>query len=623
MSPLRGETLLLNRKGNWKMIRRKKILRLASALVALLLVLPLIASCADFGGGKETDTDTEAPAEVRYLIKDGEALFSIIRSSYCSDAVASATTAVFKTIRDKTGVRPDYSEDLISKDRTDNEDFEILVGSTNRKESVAKLAELTTKDWYVGPYGSKILVIGGDDASTLKAIARFSEIVGANIAAMGEDGDLVLGDLGTEYLYRHEYPSAEISVGGKKISGYTIYYGSDKYAKEIAENIAAKITDTCGAVLKVSRCPTSKDKIGEDCIIVGKTVADRSVELTASFGYAEKIPYALSCEGGRLYLCGYEWGLYAAAEKLFDDFLDAGKDIPDGYYDSADLAGSPSVPLTTGCDIRVMTNNVWKCDNNQPAWKELGYDCSAKTRAEGFIIVYVAFKPDIINLQEMSQTMLSYIKSGLKAAGLNYRAVCYAPGEPDDTPLLYNADVLELKTSGHHVYTYGNNGNTKSYTWGLFVHKETGTQFLNLSTHLWWKSESVEPGSNESRLRQAKEITALADKLVEKYSCPMIISGDLNCNINSTAIAELKNGGFEDCYDLASSKDNTRGHHACSASGFSTELYEGAYSSAIDHMFIRNKGVWSVSVFRQPVCSFYWQLTDHIPVYSDIAFNLP
>ena len=605
------------------MIRRKMILRLASALVALLLILPHIASCADFGGGKETDTETEAPAEVRYLIKDGEALFSIIRSSYCSDAVASATTEVFRKIRDTTGIRPEYNEDLISKDRTDNEDFEILVGSTNRKESVAKLAELTSKDWYVGPYGSKILVIGGNEASTLKAISRFAEIIEANLASAGENGDLVLGDLGTEYLYRHEYPSVEISVGGKKISGYSIYYGSDKYAREVAELVAAEITETCGAVLKVSRCPTSKDKIGEDCILVGATSADRSVGINASLENAGKIPYALSCEGGRLYLCGYEWGIYAAAEKLIDGFLATGKDIPDGYYDSADMAGSPSVPLTPGCDIRVMTNNVWKCDTNQPAWKELGYDCSAKTRAEGLTIVYVAFKPDIINLQEMSQTMLSYIRSGLKSAGLNYKQICYAPGEPDDTPLLYNADVLEVKMSGHHVYTYGNNGNTKSYTWGLFVHKETGEQFLNLSTHLWWKSESAEPGSNEWRLRQAKEITALAERLIGQYSCPMIISGDLNCNINSTAIAELKNGGFEDCYDLALSKDNTRGHHACSASGFSTELYEGAYSSAIDHMFIRNKGLWSVSVFRQPVCSFYWQLTDHIPVYSDISFNRP
>ena len=603
------------------MILSNNFKKTISLLLAALMILPL-AACAG-KGGEETGTEPEITTEeiVRYLVKDGEALFRLIRSSYCSDAVTSAATVVYRRIREVTGSAPKYAEDLTPGLNTDNDEFEILVGATNRRESQEKLAELTPKDWFVGPYGNKILAIGGNDDSTVKAIAKLGEII-EDCVAQSDGGDLILGGLENEFLYRHEYPSTEISVAGTKIGEFRILYGNDKYAKEAAEAVAANVTDACGIVLSVSRCPAFADKVGDNAIIVGSSAsAERSGEITSGLESAGKLPYAISCEDKRLYLCGYEWGMYAAAQKFIDDFILAGKDVPDGYFASGDNAGSPSVPLTPGCDIRVMSNNCWKCDTNQEAWIALGLDCSAKTRAAGFTIVYAAFKPDIINLQEMSPTMFSYIKAGLKAAGLNYRSVCYYPSEPDDTPILYNADVLEFKTGGHHLYTYGNNGNTKSYTWALFEHKETGLQFIDLTTHLWWKSESVEPGSDGYRLRQAKEVVALADKLIEQYSCPMIISGDFNCNINSTAYAAFKTGGFEDCFNLAAAKDDTRGHHSCSASGFSTVLYEGGYSTAIDHMMIRNRGKWTVSVFRQPVCSFYWQLTDHIPVYSDISFN--
>lgn len=38
--------------------------------------------------------------------------------------------------------------------------------------------------------------------------------------------------------------------------------------------------------------------------------------------------------------------------------------------------------------LRLMTHNQWKCDKNQPAWEEQGYDCSAAVRAQGFVRVY-------------------------------------------------------------------------------------------------------------------------------------------------------------------------------------------------------------------------------------------
>lgn len=52
-----------------------------------------------------------------------------------------------------------------------------------------------------------------------------------------------------------------------------------------------------------------------------------------------------------------------------------------------------------------MTHNVWRKDDNMPAWEEKGYDCSAVARIKGHLRVYSETLPDIIGYQEMSPRM--------------------------------------------------------------------------------------------------------------------------------------------------------------------------------------------------------------------------
>jgi len=52
--------------------------------------------------------------------------------------------------------------------------------------------------------------------------------------------------------------------------------------------------------------------------------------------------------------------------------------------------------------IRLMTHNLWDCDENTPAWAERGADCSAAVRSQGILRVYRETCPDIIGCQEVS-----------------------------------------------------------------------------------------------------------------------------------------------------------------------------------------------------------------------------
>ena len=63
---------------------------------------------------------------------------------------------------------------------------------------------------------------------------------------------------------------------------------------------------------------------------------------------------------------------------------------------------------------RLMSNNLWKTDDNQTAWIEKGEDCSATTRGVGFAKVYATVLPDVIGVQEASPLMMQTILSELE-----------------------------------------------------------------------------------------------------------------------------------------------------------------------------------------------------------------
>ena len=46
--------------------------------------------------------------------------------------------------------------------------------------------------------------------------------------------------------------------------------------------------------------------------------------------------------------------------------------------------------------LRILTNNVWCCWDNQPWWEERGLNCDSAYRAPGIARVYEELLPDLI-----------------------------------------------------------------------------------------------------------------------------------------------------------------------------------------------------------------------------------
>ena len=272
--------------------------------------------------------------------------------------------------------------------------------------------------------------------------------------------------------------------------------------------------------------------------------------------------------------------------------------------------------LEDRANVRIMANNVWNKDNNNTTWSNMGEDCSATVRAKGLTACYMAFKPDVINVQEMSKKMLGYIIENFTAAGYNYAAT----ETIKMLNIIYNTDTLTLVEHGYYIFPYGCDASSKGYAWALFEHKESGERFVSMSTHLWWKSEADAPGSDTYRENQANEIADKCAELATLYDCPVFVGGDFNARTSNQAIKNIIDKGMKNAFDTAPKSDNLSSHHPCGPDGFERGN-AGTNAQAIDHMFYCNLGDSVLNSFRRTQPFFFIKLSDHYPLYVDVTLK--
>ena len=277
-------------------------------------------------------------------------------------------------------------------------------------------------------------------------------------------------------------------------------------------------------------------------------------------------------------------------------------------------------------NLRIMTHNVWKCDDNNAAWAARGEDCSAAARAKGFVRVYCETLPDIIGCQEMSAAMADEIIIGMAQAGHRY-ALLWGR----DTPILYRPDRLELLDSDFRLYPTGfpgwegefNNAGTKSWCLAVFRDKTDGRKLAFMTTHLWWKSSDpaspdYQAGSDEARTHQLNTALDCLEAYRQQHDCPAMLVGDLNAEYDKPAIQSALARGYQHAHNIAAEyADEDWGYHYCFGDGW--KPYEPApFRQGIDHMLVRFAPEGFVRRFERYTPDYYMPLSDHSPAFADI-----
>lgn len=282
--------------------------------------------------------------------------------------------------------------------------------------------------------------------------------------------------------------------------------------------------------------------------------------------------------------------------------------------------------------LRLMSHNIWNCDNNAPYWAEQGLDCSAQARVGGLLQVYRDLQPDIIGCQEASALMTDLLKESFSNEPINYTVIWGRY-----TPIMYNATKLELVDSAFGSYpetlpdypgTF-NDALSKAWNLGVFRAKETGKLFIFATTHLWWKrspdnADGVNPGwvqpfSDEVRQLQLSMLTDVINRYQTQYGCPAFVGGDLNTDYRSTAVQTALAAGFRHAHDIATEYvDESVGYHNCFREVLEMTYFDAPFETAIDHILVKGEKEGTVKRFARYSPDYYLPISDHSPVYVDI-----
>lgn len=304
--------------------------KLIAVLMVVFVVLGLMAGC---GGDESSDTGSDvqatngiiSKADVVY-VNDGESVYKIIRPEDAKLDETNRAGYIFKQMKNILGVTV--------KNETDNsngtDQYEILVGHTNRPESKQALDYLVSKtggrydDFIVCTIGKKI-VINATGSAALEAATKY--FVDNYIKIDGIKG-------GIEYCKAAEGNFANYTINGTDISKFRFvrpHFNLSYLAQTEMEKLVNTICEKTGYMLTIEE--DAYTEAGDYEIIVGN---NNRPGIKAIANYDE---YDITIKGNKIYLNGGSAHATAMAVSEFAKILEKGSvtdaDSVSGSYEAA------------------------------------------------------------------------------------------------------------------------------------------------------------------------------------------------------------------------------------------------------------------------------------------------
>ncbi len=252
--------------------------------------------------------------------------------------------------------------------------------------------------------------------------------------------------------------------------------------------------------------------------------------------------------------------------------------------------------------MRIMTMNIWGDY----------FGNEVETRFSGIYAAAVKYSPDILGLQEMTE---SWYKSDLLQKLTDYRAVAF---EENFVPLLFKKDKFDLLECGYEQYN-DTPDPSKGITWAVLKEKETDKIIAAFNTHFWWMERNA--ADDELRRQNAEQLYNRMMLVKKLYGADIVAFGDLNSREDSLSIQYLESVGLYTSYKLTDKFSKNSSWHRNPERG-EDGLYHGKttdedMSVSLDHILLE-KGKLCVLEQRVVEDQYILDATDHSPVYIDI-----
>lgn len=235
---------------------KERLLRLLSVFLLACILLGAV-SCTGGEGEITTEQITEAITDAPETESPSFSLtadYKLVRPDDSDSSEVAAIQLLSRGLESAIGFKLPMTTDFTKKgaEVVPNE-YEILVGATNRADSVAARESLTYYDWTYKIVSENVIVIcGGSPESTVTAVENFlKDIFGyvedkdGKVTSKGEPAELRAGQ---DFLYNNGYPITALKLGEREISEYSIV-DATKNGKNI-DLIIQGISKVCGVNLK-------------------------------------------------------------------------------------------------------------------------------------------------------------------------------------------------------------------------------------------------------------------------------------------------------------------------------------------------------------------------------------
>lgn len=292
---------------------KKANLKFFALLLAVLMLLPFVTACKPSGDGTDTTTGEEAttappPEPVTLDLAE----YIIVRESDYTEDYKSCVKALRTGIEERTGVKLDMTEDYVypGKEITPTAK-EIIIGNTNRPETAKYRKGLREKDFVVTFENDRVVILGGNAQSTMKAVEYFLDTfvdsANKNVTVYTHRVDVV----------RHDYAVGSVSINGVMLEEYRVVYAKDDLlAKYASENFASALLDGCGVRLDVGPDTSEETKYE---ILIGATNRKESQALASTtLGSNE---YIMRASGDKIVLLGDGYMVGGGASVLLNEFI--------------------------------------------------------------------------------------------------------------------------------------------------------------------------------------------------------------------------------------------------------------------------------------------------------------
>ena len=183
----------------------------------------------------DPEPEPEPVFEGLVMIDDNASAYRIVYSAASSAAVAGDATALAKQIKKLTGVSLP-----VATDDTPAEQYEILIGTTNRSESEEAAKTLPTHGYAISRSKDKLVVVATDDSMLALALYRLESEVLKKTESCGKGYLRVSDD-----LVLTESREAAMSVGEMMASEHSVVASSEFVLH--GEQFTKKIRITQGA----------------------------------------------------------------------------------------------------------------------------------------------------------------------------------------------------------------------------------------------------------------------------------------------------------------------------------------------------------------------------------------